>query len=61
MLAISVWLAVRDAVSSLADYRLAPNLDAPATPRAYPGRRRTTCARGGRDAADARLISASTR
>jgi xanthine dehydrogenase large subunit len=32
MLAISVWLAVRDAISSLAGYRLAPSLDAPATP-----------------------------
>jgi xanthine dehydrogenase large subunit len=32
MLAISVWLAVRDAIASLADHRLAPNLDAPATP-----------------------------
>jgi xanthine dehydrogenase large subunit len=32
MLAISVWLAIRDAVASLADYRLAPRLDAPATP-----------------------------
>ncbi|MGE3146503.1 MAG: xanthine dehydrogenase molybdopterin binding subunit [Pseudorhodoplanes sp.] len=32
MLAISVWLAIRDAVASLADYRRAPDLDAPATP-----------------------------
>jgi xanthine dehydrogenase large subunit len=32
MLAISVWLAIRDAIASLADYRLAPRLDAPATP-----------------------------
>jgi xanthine dehydrogenase large subunit len=32
MLAISVWLAIRDAISSLADYRRAPSLDAPATP-----------------------------
>jgi xanthine dehydrogenase large subunit len=32
MLAISVWLAIRDAIASLADYRLAPVLDAPATP-----------------------------
>jgi xanthine dehydrogenase large subunit len=32
MLAISVWLAIRDAVASLADYRLSPQLDAPATP-----------------------------
>jgi xanthine dehydrogenase large subunit len=32
MLAISVWLAIRDAIASLADYRLAPALDAPATP-----------------------------
>jgi xanthine dehydrogenase large subunit len=32
MLAISVWLAIRDAIASLADYRIAPTLDAPATP-----------------------------
>jgi len=32
MLAISVWLAIRDAIASLADYKLAPRLDAPATP-----------------------------
>ena len=32
MLAISVWLAIRDAIASVADYRLAPLLDAPATP-----------------------------
>jgi xanthine dehydrogenase large subunit len=32
MLAISVWLAIRDAIASLADHRLAPALDAPATP-----------------------------
>jgi xanthine dehydrogenase large subunit len=32
MLAISVWLAVRDAISSLADYKLAATLDAPTTP-----------------------------
>jgi xanthine dehydrogenase large subunit len=32
MLAISVWLAIRDAVASLADHRVAPELDAPATP-----------------------------
>ena len=32
MLAISVWLAVRDAIASLADYKFAPCLDAPATP-----------------------------
>ena len=32
MLAISVWLAIRDAIASLADHRLAPGLDAPATP-----------------------------
>jgi xanthine dehydrogenase large subunit len=32
MLAISVYLAIRDAVASLADHRLAPCLDAPATP-----------------------------
>jgi xanthine dehydrogenase large subunit len=32
MLAISVFLAIRDAIASLADYRHAPLLDAPATP-----------------------------
>ncbi len=32
MLAISVYLAIRDAVASLAGHRLAPRLDAPATP-----------------------------
>ena len=32
MLALSVWLAVRDAISSLSDYRLAPKIDAPTTP-----------------------------
>ncbi len=31
MLALSAWCALRDAVSSLVDYRLAPRLDAPAT------------------------------
>ena len=34
MLAISVWLAIRDAVSRISDHRLLPNLDAPATPEA---------------------------
>lgn len=32
MLAISVYCALRDAVASLADYRMSPPLDAPATP-----------------------------
>ncbi|MDM3872328.1 xanthine dehydrogenase molybdopterin binding subunit [Porticoccus sp. W117] len=32
MLATSVWCALRDAVSSLSDYRVCPELDAPATP-----------------------------
>ena len=32
MLGISVWCAIKDAVASLADYRLQPNIDAPATP-----------------------------
>lgn len=32
MLGISVWSALRDAVSSLADYRFSPPLDTPATP-----------------------------
>ncbi len=32
MLALSVWLAVRDAIASLSDYRLSPSIDAPTTP-----------------------------
>jgi xanthine dehydrogenase large subunit len=32
MLAVSVWLAIRDAIASLADYKFSPRLDAPATP-----------------------------
>ena len=32
MLALSVWLAIRDAVSSLSEHRRAASLDAPATP-----------------------------
>jgi xanthine dehydrogenase large subunit len=32
MLALSVWLSVRDAISSLSDYKLAPRIDAPTTP-----------------------------
>ncbi|WP_447744229.1 xanthine dehydrogenase molybdopterin binding subunit [Pseudomonas nicosulfuronedens] len=32
MLAISVWSALRDAIASLAGYRLSPDLDTPATP-----------------------------
>lgn len=32
MLAISVWSALRDAISSLSDYRISPALDTPATP-----------------------------
>jgi xanthine dehydrogenase large subunit len=32
MLGISVWSALRDAVSSLSDYRFSPPLDTPATP-----------------------------
>jgi xanthine dehydrogenase large subunit len=34
MLALSVYHAIRDAVASVADYRIAPDLDAPATPEA---------------------------
>ena len=34
MLALSVWLAIRDAVSRVAGHRLMANLDAPATPEA---------------------------
>ncbi len=32
MLAISVWCAIKDAISSIDDYRTDPNLDTPATP-----------------------------
>lgn len=32
MLAMSVWCALKDAVSSLTDYKVDPNLDPPATP-----------------------------
>jgi xanthine dehydrogenase large subunit len=32
MLALSVWCALKDAVASLADYRISPRLDIPATP-----------------------------
>jgi len=32
MLALSVWLAIRDAIASIADHRIVPELDAPATP-----------------------------
>ena len=32
MLAISAWCAIRDAVASMAEYRMCPLLDAPATP-----------------------------
>ncbi len=32
MLALSVWLAIRDAVSAAADHRAIPQIDAPATP-----------------------------
>jgi xanthine dehydrogenase large subunit len=32
MLAIAVWLAIRDAIAGLVNYRRAPRLDAPATP-----------------------------
>ncbi|MCZ6590922.1 MAG: xanthine dehydrogenase molybdopterin binding subunit [Alphaproteobacteria bacterium] len=34
MLALSVWLAIRDAVSRVVDHRHMPHLDAPATPEA---------------------------
>jgi xanthine dehydrogenase large subunit len=32
MLGISVWSALRDALSSLTDYAVSPHLDTPATP-----------------------------
>jgi xanthine dehydrogenase large subunit len=32
MLGIAAWCAIKDAVASLADYRLQPEIDAPATP-----------------------------
>ena len=34
MLAISVWLAIRDAVASISESTLTPKLNAPATPEA---------------------------
>tara|TARA_A100001037_G_C15030383_1_gene580608 strand:- start:877 stop:1038 length:162 start_codon:yes stop_codon:yes gene_type:complete len=34
MLAISVWLALRDAVARVGDYKFRPELNAPATPEA---------------------------
>ena len=34
MLALAVWLAIRDAVSSLSDHALLPMLNAPATAEA---------------------------
>ena len=34
MLGISVWCAIRDAISSISGYRISPSLDAPATPEA---------------------------
>ncbi len=48
MLAISVWLAIRDAIASLADHRLAPRLDAPATPERVLGAIDELRARAGR-------------
>ena len=32
MLGMSVWLALRDAAASVADYKIAPPMDTPATP-----------------------------
>ena len=32
MLAISVWLAIRDAIASIGGNKFAPDLEAPATP-----------------------------
>ena len=32
MLAISVWCALKDAIASLSDYAIDPQLDTPATP-----------------------------
>ena len=34
MLANSVWCAIKDAISSLTDYQIDPQLPAPATPEA---------------------------
>ena len=34
MLGISVWCAIRDAISSISGYGISPTLDAPATPEA---------------------------
>lgn len=47
MLGTSVWCALRDACASLADYRMSPPLDAPATPE-----RVLTCAQAARRAAN---------
>ncbi len=32
MLGIAAWCAIKDAVASIADYRVQPNIDAPSTP-----------------------------
>ncbi|MNR67858.1 hypothetical protein D3C85_1920760 [compost metagenome] len=32
MLGIAVWCAIKDAVASLGDYKVQPQIDAPATP-----------------------------
>ena len=32
MLGIATWCAIKDAVASLADYKVQPQIDAPATP-----------------------------
>jgi xanthine dehydrogenase large subunit len=32
MLAVSVWSAIRDAISSTSDYKISPQLNVPATP-----------------------------
>ena len=54
MLAISVWLAIRDAIASLADYRLAPHPRCASHARSACSPRSTTCAA-------ARRISGSPR
>ncbi|HET7889420.1 MAG TPA: xanthine dehydrogenase molybdopterin binding subunit [Bradyrhizobium sp.] len=60
MLAISVWLAIRDAIASLTDYKLAPSLDAPATPERILSAIVDIRARADRSA-DGGAVSASSR
>jgi xanthine dehydrogenase large subunit len=56
MLAISAWLALRDAVASLADHRLTVSLDAPATPERVLAAVDDMLARRGAATADAERV-----